>query len=262
MRVAAEARAPSIGFGSCPTRPGPFVNRLAFALLTLTAACGAHATPPSSPSGIAGVFDGTGGIWVDLTYPYDATTQDLATRMEAPSLFASGRLTAEKVPLAGLIGPAAVVDVSARADADYQVSLNDLKAWEGLHGELPNGGILLLRTGWDRRHDDRATYLGAAGPGPDAAVQRHYPGLDPEAARWLVAQRGILAVGIDTPALDRGVSTTSDSRRVLYAENIAGFENVANLELIPEAGSYVVALPARIQGGDAAPLRIVAFIPG
>jgi kynurenine formamidase len=74
-----------------------------------------------------------------------------------------------------------VVDVSARADADHMVSVDDLKAWEGRHGELPNGGILLPRTEWGTRHDDRAAYLGTDLTGPAAVAQLHFPGLLPEA---------------------------------------------------------------------------------
>jgi kynurenine formamidase len=270
------------------------VKRIApvFLLVAAFMAACTQAAPPSS--GVAGVFDGTGGQWVDLTYPFDgqsvywptargfeldtvsygmteggwfysafefAAAEHGGTHMDAPIHFAEGRLTADRVPLAGLIGPAAVVDVSDRADADYLVSVNDLQAWEGRHGELPNGGILLLETGWGSRYGDRTAYLGTDLTGPAAVPQLHFPGLDPEAARWLVAERGVVAVGIDTPSIDRGQSATFDCHRILYAENIVGFENVANLDLLPEAGSYVVALPMKIEGGSGAPLRIVAFIP-
>ena len=46
-----------------------------------------------------------------------------------------------------------------------------------------------------------------------------------------------------------------------YNENIAGFENVANLDLLPESGAFVLALPMKIEGGSGGPLRIVAFVP-
>lgn len=270
------------------------MKRIAHVMLLVAAATVACSQAPPSSSEVPAVFDGEGGQWVDLTYPFSAqsiywptargfeldtvsygvtdggwfySAFDFAaaehggTHMDAPIHFAEGHLTADRVPLQGLIGPAAVVDVSERADADYLVSVTDLQAWEGRHGELPNGGILLLRTGWGSRYGDRTAYLGTDLTGPEAVPQLHFPGLDPEAARWLVAERGVLAVGIDTPSIDRGQSATFDCHRILYAENIVGFENVANLDLLPEAGSYVVALPMKIEGGSGAPLRIVAFIP-
>jgi len=271
-----------------PARP----VALALTPLLLLAACGR--APAGDP--VAGVFNGSGGRWVDLTHTFDhntvywptdtagfqlsqlaygpteggwfyasyafAAAEHGGTHLDAPIHFAEGRLTADQIPLSGLIGPAAVVDVTDHATADYLVSVADLTEWESRHGPIPDGAILLLRTGWGDRWNDRLTYLGTDLTGPEAVPELHFPGLDPEAARWLVAERGIVALGIDTPSIDRGQSTDFGSHVALYAENIAGFENVASLGLLPEFGAYVVALPMKIGGGSGGPLRIVAFIPG
>lgn len=262
------------------------------AVAALLPACGV--APPGGDA-IASVFDGSGGRWVDLTHAFGPSTiywptdtagfelRELAygptpggwfyasydfssaehggTHLDAPIHFAEGRLTADRIPLDGLIGPAAVVDVSDRATPDYLVSAADLQGWEAAHGPLPDGGILLVRTGWGDRWDDRTAYLGTALTGPEAVPELHFPGLDPEAAAWLVAERGIVAVGIDTPSIDRGQSTDFRAHTTLYAENVAGFENVASLDLLPAAGAFVVALPMKIEGGSGGPLRIVAFVP-
>lgn len=247
-------------------------------------------------SDYAAVFDGRGGRWIDLTHSFSESTiywptdtagfrlEELAygpteggwfyasyafgsaehggTHLDAPIHFAEGRLTTDRIPLSGLIGPAAVVDVSARATRDYLVTIEDLTAWEAEHGQLPDGGILLIRTGWGDRWGDRADYLGTELTGPDAVAELHFPGLGEAAAAWLVDNRGIVAVGIDTPSIDRGQSTDFRAHVILYAENISGFENVANLDSLPEVGSFVVALPMKIEGGSGGPLRIVAFVPG
>jgi kynurenine formamidase len=52
-----------------------------------------------------------------------------------------------------------------------------------------------------------------------------------------------------------------ETHQVLYGANIPGFENVANLDQLPEVGSFVVALPMKIAGGSGGPLRMVAFVP-
>ena len=70
-----------------------------------------------------------------------------------------------------------------------------------------------------------------------------------------------MAVGIDTPSIDRGQSADFRAHVALYAENISGFENVAHLDALPATGSFVVALPMKIEGGSGGPLRIVAFVP-
>jgi kynurenine formamidase len=258
-------------------------------------AVGAVACGPEPALDHASVFDGTAGRWVDLTHAFGSATiywptdtagfqlTELAygptpdgwfyaanafasaehggTHLDAPIHFAEGRLTTDEIPLSGLIGPAAVVDVSDRAGPDYLVTVADLEGWEARHDELPDGGILLLRTGWGTRWDDRAAYLGTDLVGPEAVAELRFPGLSEEAARWLVDNRGVVAVGIDTPSLDYGQSADYRAHVVLYSENVSGFENVANLDLLPERGAYVVALPMKIEGGSGAPLRIVAFVP-
>jgi kynurenine formamidase len=185
------------------------------------------------------------------------------THLDAPIHFAEGRRTAEEVALDRLIGPAVVVDVTvaAEADPDYRVAVSDLTAFEAEHGRIPDGAIVLLRTGWERYWPDRSRYLGTEKTGAEAVPELHFPGLGPEAARWLVEEREIGAVGIDTPSIDYGQSTDFESHRILYEANIPGLENVASMGRLPTTGAYVVALPMKITGGSGAPLRMVAVIP-
>ena len=256
---------------------------------------GADDTSSEATADLAAVFDGTAGSWIDLTHSFDATSiywptdtvgfvlEELAygasdggffyssyrysgaehggTHLDAPIHFAEGRQTSDEIPLSSLIGPAAVVDVSGHAGADYLVSVTDLADWEAEHGPIPDGTILLLRTGWGERYGDRAAYLGTDRTGAEAVPELHFPGLAPEAAQWLVDNRSIAAIGLDTPSIDFGQSTDFQSHVILYSENIAGFENVANLDRLPATGSFVVALPMKIAGGSGGPLRIVAFVP-
>lgn len=183
------------------------------------------------------------------------------THLDAPVHFAEGRQAADEIPLDRLIGPAVVVDVSSQVgdNADYLVSSDDFATFEEAHGRIPDGAIVLLRTGWGSRWPDRAAYLGTAATGPEAVPQLHFPGLDPDAAQWLVERRAIAAVGIDTPSIDYGQSTDFESHRILYEQNIPGFENVANLAAMPPTGGYVVALPMKIRGGSGGPLRIIGI---
>ena len=89
----------------------------------------------------------------------------------------------------------------------------------------------------------------------------HFPGLHPRGARWLVRNRDVKAVGIDTASIDYGQSKDFMTHRVLGERDIPGFENVANLDGLPPTGATVVALPMKIEGGSGGPLRIVAFVP-
>ncbi len=260
-----------------------------FLTVLILAAC----QPPPQPD-FGSVFDGSAGRWVDLTYSYSEETiywptaegfrleeesygmtpggwvyssykysasEHGGTHFDAPIHFAEGRDASEAVPLERLIGPVAVVDVSERASPDYLVTVDDLTGWESRHGPIPPGAILLLRTGWGERWPDPVRYLGTDLKGPEAVPELHFPGLGPEAARWLVENREIDAIGIDTPSIDYGQSTTFETHQILYGENMPGLENVAHLEELPEWGAYLVALPMKIEGGSGGPLRVVAFIP-
>jgi kynurenine formamidase len=185
------------------------------------------------------------------------------THLDAPIHFAEGKRTAAEIPLDDLMGPAVVVDVSSAAtdNADYLIDVKAFEAWETAHGALPERAIVLLMTGWGERWPDRASYLGTAEFGPEAVPDLHFPGLDPEAAAWLVGERRVRAVGIDTASIDRGQSTEFRAHRVLGKANVPIFENVANLDRLPSTGAWVVALPMPIDRGTGGPLRAVAFVP-
>ena len=254
--------------------------------------CAACAPPPAAPPAAPPSL----GALVDLSHAYDSQTlfwptaerfalkpvaggitpggyyyaanwfsmeEHGGTHIDAPRHFADGRWTVDEIPLDRLSGNASIVDVSAQAarDADYQVTVADLQAWETQHGMLQDGALLLLRTGYSARWPDAASYLGTAERGPAAVANLHFPGLHPDAARWLVENRRVDAVGIDTASIDFGQSTMFQSHRVLFAANVPAFENLTNLDQLPATGATVIALPMKIAGGSGGPLRAVGILP-
>lgn len=234
--------------------------------------------------------------WIDLSYSYDSLTlywpnnqtgfQHLTdaegltpagyfyssytiktpehggTHMDAPIHFAKDRLSVDEIPLKSLIGDAVVIDVTEKAfkSADYQVSVKDIENWEGNHGPLPEDVIVLVRTGYGKFYPDRERYFGSAKVGPEAIPELHFPGIEPEAAKFLVEKRKIKAIGLDTPSLDFGQSQDFKTHRVLMEANKPGFENLANLDQLPPKGIFVVALPMKIKKGSGGPLRIIATV--
>ena len=266
----------------------------ALASLLLVAGCLRDAPPTDH----AAVFTGAAGEWVELSHAFGPSTiywpTDTAgfqltelsyghtdggyfyasyafasaehggTHLDAPVHFAEGRLTADQIPLSSLITTASVVDISeqAAADPDYQLTVDDLTAWEAEHGRLADGTALLVRTGWSARWTDRAAYLGTDLTGPEAVPELHFPGVGPEAAQWLVDNRAVVAVGIDTASLDHGQSTDFGAHVILNSDNIVGFENLANLDRLPPTGAGIVALPMKIEGGSGGPLRVAGWLPG
>tara|TARA_R110000868_G_scaffold306734_1_gene568050 strand:+ start:80733 stop:81524 length:792 start_codon:yes stop_codon:yes gene_type:complete len=254
-------------------------------LITLTAFC----TPVEKHS-----FED--GVWIDLTHDYSSetlywptsdtwqmdtvfvgqtdggyyyeafkfsTAEHGGTHLDAPIHFSEGKQTVDELSIDQLSGNAAVIDVSKQVseNRDYQILPKDIQAWEVEHGSIPKGSILLFHTGLGALWPDAESYLGTTLRGAEGVANLSFPGIHPDAAQWLVENRSVKAVGLDTPSLDYGKSTQYMTHRILFASNIPGFENVANLDQLPATGAYVIALPMKIKDGSGAPLRIIATIP-
>ena len=185
------------------------------------------------------------------------------THIDAPIHFAEGRKSVDEIPLTQLIAPAIKIDVAQKAAAnrDYQISVEDLTSWESRNGKIPDGSIVLLQTGFGQYWPDRVKYLGTDKRGAEGVAELHFPGLAPEAAQWLIKNRKINAVGIDTASIDYGQSQAYGSHVTLMGQNIPVFENVANLDRVPIKGAQIIALPMKIKGGSGGPLRTIALIP-
>ena len=183
------------------------------------------------------------------------------THLDAPIHFGKGQRTADQIPVRQLVAPAVVIDVAAAAaaDPDYRLSAADVRAWEKVHGTIPGGAIVLLRTGWSKRWPDRKKYFGDDAPGD--ASHLHFPSYGEAAATLLVAERHVGALGVDTASIDHGPTTTFPVHRITAAANVPGFENLTDLESVPATRAWIVALPMKIAGGSGGPLRAIALVP-
>jgi kynurenine formamidase len=219
--------------------------------------------PTAEPFRLDKVADGItpGGYYYAANNVF--TSEHGGTHVDAPLHFAQGHQAVDQIPLERFVGAAAVVDVTDRANsnADYQVTAEDLQRSETEHGGIPADSVLLIRTGYSSRWPDAARYLGTAERGQQAVAKLHFPGLHPDAARWLIANRRIKAIGIDTASIDYGQSTAFESHRLLYERDIPAFENLTALDRLPARGAWIVALPMKIRGGSGAPLRAIAIVP-
>ena len=234
--------------------------------------------------------------WIDLSYSFDTTTlywpnnvksfehttdaegitplgffyssysictpEHGGTHLDAPIHFAANKLTVDQIPMSSLTGNAVVIDVSknALANRDYQVSIADIENWEKENGQIPENTIVIFKTGYGQYYPNREKYFGTALKGVEAIPLLHFPGIDPATTKWLVENRKIKAMGLDTPSMDFGQSKDFKTHQILLGANKPGFENVANLDKLPAKDIYIVALPMKIGKGSGAPLRIVAGI--
>jgi kynurenine formamidase len=247
---------------SAPTAPATPIHEREIVDLTWTIDETTIAWPTSPGFMLETQFDGvTEGGWYYLSHLIHGPEHG-GTHIDAPLHFYEGRASTDRIPLERLIGPGVTLDVSeaCAADRDHLVGLSDFQRWESEHGRLPDGAIVLLNTGFGRFWPDREKYMGTAELGPEAVPKLHFPGLDPAAVDWLVHERGIRAIGLDTPSIDHGPSTTYAAHVALFEHDVPAFENVAHLDRLPPQGFTVIALPAKIGGGSGGPLRIVALL--
>jgi kynurenine formamidase len=140
------------------------------------------------------------------------------------------------------------------------VATADFLEWEKANGQIPQGAIVFIRTGYGKFWPDRQKYMGTNERGAEAVPKLHFPGLGPEAARWLALNRSIKAIGLDTPSIDYGQSTLFESHRALFEKNIPAFENLANLDKLPGKNFVTIALPMKIKNGTGGPLRVIAIL--
>jgi kynurenine formamidase len=199
------------------------------------------------------------GFWYS-SYNYSGS-EHVGTHLDAPFHFAEGKWTTEQIPLERTIGPGVVIDIGRRADSDrdYRLQVEDVRAWEKIHGRMPKDAIVLIYSGWGKYWSDRKRYFGSDQAGD--AENLHFPGMSKQAAEFLVKERGVKAVGIDTPSIDHGPSKDFIAHQILGEANVPIFENVAALDRVPAKGVTIFAVPMKIKGGSGAPLRIFALLP-
>lgn len=202
----------------------------------------------------------------EKSYFYSAnkfcTAEHGGTHIDAPIHFYKEKNTVDKIPLEKLIGQGVVIDVSDKCagNRDYLVMIEDFKAWERENGDMPDNSIVLLKTGFGKYWPDRTKYMGTDERGLAAVAKLHFPGLHPDAAKWLVINKNIKAVGIESPSIDYGQSQLFETHIYLTENEVPILENVAYLEKLPLKGFTIIALPMKIEGGSGGPTRIIALL--
>lgn len=198
-----------------------------------------------------------GSIERDGYYSRIFTKQEhYGTHLDAPAHFTAGSWTVDQIPAERLVGAMVVIDVrrQAKQDDDYEVTLADIAAWEKANGAIPNGAVVFAHTGWDARWSSPERYRNA-----NAAVT-HYPGFSLEAAEFLVEQRGVVGLGIDTMSVDIGATDAYPVHLFTSKQNIYHLENVANLGQVPAAGATVIVAPIKLENGSGGPARVLALV--
>ena len=179
------------------------------------------------------------------------------THLDAPMHFSDTGTTVERIAADTLVVPLAVIDVAAKAarNPDYLLSRADLAAWERRHGRLPANCCVAMHSGWGRRAADAAKFTGK-----DAGGVFHFPGFNGEAADWLLRQRQVAGIAVDTMSLDHGPSKDFTTHRLWLPAGRWGLENVANLDKVPAVGATLVVGLAKVKDATGAPARLIALV--
>ena len=190
------------------------------------------------------------------------TGEHIGTHLDAPIHWISGRDgdDVSQIPVQRLIGPAAVLDLTAKVadNPDYLLEVSDVEAWEAEHGELLPGAWLLLRTGWESRGGSEAEFLNTDETGS------HTPGVSVECAEWLATQRQITGLGVETVGVDAGLAGGFDPAFPVHYHFLGndkyGLTSLRNLGSLPATGAVVVVSPLPIVGGSGSPSRVLAIV--
>jgi kynurenine formamidase len=184
--------------------------------------------------------------------------EHIGTQIDAPSHFIEGGRSLDQIPVKNLIAPLAVIDVRERArrDADTTVTVDDITAWEKRYGRLPPGGAVFMDSGWDAKVNDPGAFINM-----DGSSTMHFPGFAAETAAFLVRERQVVGIGVDTLSLDPGRDKEYTTHKVWLAADKWGVECVANLRRVPPAGAIVFVGGAKVGAATGGPVRLIAFHP-
>jgi kynurenine formamidase len=179
------------------------------------------------------------------------------THLDAPIHFSEAGATAERIAADTLVVPLAVIDVAAKAalNADYQVTRQDLAAWESANGRLPDNACVAMNSGWAQHVGDAAKFTGK-----DAAGTFHFPGFAAEATEWLLQERRVAGLAVDTMSLDYGASKDFKTHYLWLPSGRWGLENVANLDKVPASGATLVVGVAKVKDATGGPTRLLALV--
>jgi len=232
--------------------------------------------------------------WLDMTYPFEESTiywptakpfaleklswgetaggfwyasnnfsasEHGGTHVDAPVHFARQGRTIDQIPLEEWIGPAARIDVSRKCEEnrDYLLAVADIRGWEKSYGKIPDGAWVIMHTGIDTKfYPHKKEVLGTDKKGEEALPELSFPGFSPESVEFLIKERNITGIAIDTPSIDCGKSKDFKAHQILCGAGKLALENIANLDRLPPAGAVLYALPIPIKDGTGSPARVFA----
>jgi kynurenine formamidase len=182
--------------------------------------------------------------------------EHIGTHIDSPGHFSPGSSLVDQLDPSTFVAPIVVIDITAKAasDANAVVDPDDLVAFERHHGRIPRGACVAMNSGWDQKVGDGDAFRGGSGF-PDL----NFPGFGLAAIEWLLAERDISSIAVDTMSLDPGNSDDFAVHFNFLGTGRWGLENVANLSQIPPRGATVFVGVIPWLEGSGGPCRVLAL---
>jgi kynurenine formamidase len=219
-----------------------------------------HPLAPDFPT-----YFGQPGLEIESVYKFERDGFNLnkwhlnehtGTHMDAPLHFSKDGPGASEIAVEQLVVPLVIIDIAAKADADadYQLSPDDIKAWEAANGEIPENACVAMHSGWEKH------LAGDKFRNADKDSVMHFPGIHVEAADMMMKDRKVAGIAVDTLSLDHGASKTFDTHYKWLPSGRWGMECVANLSGLPAKGATLVVGAPKIVGATGGPCRLIALV--
>jgi kynurenine formamidase len=181
---------------------------------------------------------------------YDLSTDQLGTQLDPPAHWNPYFPAIDELPPTYTIRPLVVIPIQEKAakDPGYQMTVDDIRAWEQRNGKIPEGSVVFIRSDWSKEW-----------PNPNLATRKEFPGVKSEALKFLHVERNILFHGHE--ALDTDTTPTLEGEAWLLQNGYTQAEGVANLDKVPEKGALVAIGFPKLQGGTGGYARFIAICP-
>ena len=181
---------------------------------------------------------------------YVLATDQYGTQLDPPAHWNPDYPAIDELPPTFAVRPLVVISIVKQVaqQPGYQLSVDDIVAWEKVHGRIPEGSVVFIRSDWSKRWPD-----------PALATQRPFPGITLAAIKFLHLQRHILFHGHEP--LDTDTTATLESEAWLLRNGYTQAEGVTNLDKVPETGALVVIGYPKFGGGTGGYARFIAICP-
>jgi kynurenine formamidase len=180
-----------------------------------------------------------------------------ATHINAPNSFYSHGVGIDQYSAESLVVSAVVIDIrpSVSVNSDYALTPDDILLWEQQYGNIPPESLVILYTGWQEKWQNPGAFLNK-----DSSGNLHFPGFSKEATGFLLTQRQISGIGIDTHGVDAGQDTTFATNRLVLEQPRIVLENLTNLDQLPAIGTTLIIGILRLQNGSGSPAAVIALV--